>query len=189
MANANSPSGLRAVRHIGGGQVRVNNYTIASAYNTDIFHGDVVEMTGTGKNIAKAAATNVDNLGVFKGCRYVNAQGEQVFSKYWPASTVATEVVAEVYDDPNIVFSGQCDTLDEADVGQLVDIHVGTGSATTGVSGLYANVGGGTATTGMSLRILGLVSSPDNAYGAYAKAEFIFAEHVMKGVVSGVGGI
>jgi hypothetical protein len=189
MANANSPFGLKVVRHISGGMTRVSEYSIASGYSTDIFYGDVVEMTGTGKNIAKAAAANADNLGVFKGCRYVDSQGRQVFSKYWPASTTASKIVALVVDDPNAVFEVQCDTLAEADIGQLVDIHVGTGSTVTGVSGLYANVGGGTATTNMTLRLLELKPTPDNAYGAYAKAHVIFVEHVMKGVVAGVGGI
>lgn len=189
MANVNSPHGLRPVRHMTGGDVRVNEYSIASAYATNIFFGDPVEMTGTGKNIQLAAAQNVDNIGVFAGCRYVNAQGEQKFSKYWPASTSATEIVAMVYDDPNIVYEIQCDTLAEGDIGQLVDWAAGTGSTTTGVSGAYADLTTGTATTNMSLRLIELKKSPDNAYGAYAKAYVVFAEHVLKGVVAGVGGI
>lgn len=189
MSNVDSPFGLRAVRHMTGGCVRTNEYSIASAYNTNLFHGDVVQMTGTGKNIAIAAAGNADNIGVFKGCRYVNAQGEQKFSKHWPANQVATQIVAMVYDDPNIVYEAQCDTLAEGDVGALVDINAGTGSTVTGVSGVYADVGAGTATTGKSLRLIELKNSPDNAYGTYAKAFVVFAEHALSRVVSGVGGI
>jgi hypothetical protein len=33
------------------------------------------------------------------------------------------------------------------------------------------------------------VNRPDNEYGAYAKIEVVFAEHALKGVVAGVGGI
>lgn len=187
MANANSPFGLRPVRHQTGGMIRLTEYSIASGYNTSIFSGDVVEATGTGKNISKAAAANADNLGVFSGCRYVDAQGKQVFSPMWPASTVATEIVALVYDDPNIVFECQTDTVAEADVQLLVDWNVGTGVAATGVSGLYAD-NATKAATGCSLRIIGLVPRVDNAYGAYAKIEVVFIEHVMKGVVAGVGG-
>jgi hypothetical protein len=171
-----------------GGTIRANEYSIASAYGTSIYHGDVVEMTGTCKNVSKAAATNVDNIGVFAGCRYVNSAGQQIFSKYWPASTTATDIVAFVYDDPNILFSVQCDSLAEAAVGTLIDWNVGTGSTVTGYSGLYA-VGSSTATADQSLRVMGLLQSPDNAYGAYAKAEVSFAEHALKGVVAGVGGI
>ena len=188
MANVNGPFGLRPARHHSGGKIGANEYSIASGYATSIFTGDVVEMSGTGKNVEKAAAQNADNVGVFAGCRYVDAQGKQVFNQYWPASTTATEVVAFVYDDPNIVFEAQCDTLVEGDVGALADWAVGTGSIVTGDSGLYV-VASSTGTTGKALRIMGLSDKADNAYGAYAKAEVMFAEHVMKGVVAGVGGV
>ena len=172
-----------------GGACRLSKYSIASIYNTNIFQGDVVEMTGTGKNIAKSAAGNADNIGVFNGCSYVDSGGNVIFSKHWPANTVATKIVANVYDDPNIVFEVQCDTLAEGDVGTLVDINVGTGSTVTGISGAYADIGAGTATTNKTLRLIELKQSPDNAYGTSAKALVVFAEHVLKGVVAGVGGI
>lgn len=189
MANDNSAFGFRPVRHQAGGKIRTNEYSIATGYSSNIFHGDVVEMTGTDKNIQVVAAGNTDNLGVFAGCRYVDSSGNQKFSKHWPASTTATNIVAYVYDDPFIVYECQCDTLAEADIGQLVDLNAGAGSTTTGVSGFYADVGAGTGTTGKSFRLIELVTKPNNAYGAYAKALVTFQEHVMMGVVSGVGGI
>lgn len=188
MANTDAATGLRPVRHLTGGSIRPSEYSIASAYASNIFTGDVVESTGTGTNIQVAAGGNADNLGVFAGCRYVNSSGEQVFSPYWPASTTATDIVAYVYDDPNIVFEGQADTIAEADVGLLTDWDDGAGSTTTGLSGRELAVSSG-ATTNQALRILRLVPRPDNAYGTYAKVEVVFIEHVMKGVVAGVGGI
>jgi len=188
MANVDGAFGLRPSRHKSGGCIKSNDYSIASAYGSNIFIGDIVDMTGTGTNIAVAAGGNADNIGVFAGCRYVNAQGEQVFSKYWPTGTVATDIVASVWDDPDIIFEGQTDTLAEADVALLTDWDDGAGSALTGLSGreLVASSG---ATTGQALRIVRLVPRPDNAYGTFAKVEVMFAEHVLKGVVSGVGGI
>ena len=121
------------------------------------------------------------------GCRYVNAQGDQVFGKYWPASTVATKIVALIADDPYMVFEAQADTLAEADVGLLVDWDDGAGVARTGLSGREL-VASSAASTNQSLRIMRLVPRPDNAYGAYAKVEVMFIEHVLKGVVAGVGG-
>ena len=147
-----------------------------------------MEMTGTGTNIQVAAAGNVDNIGVFAGVRYVDGQGNQVFSRYWPTGTTATDIVAYVYDDPNIVFEIQADTIAEADIGQLIDWNLGSGSTSTGVSGAYAEEST-KGSTGKSLRIVRLVPRVDNAYGAYAKIEVVFAEHAIKGVVSGVGGV
>lgn len=187
MSNIDGAFGLRPVRHINGSCIHNNEYSIASGYSTNIFYGDAVEMTGTGRNVAVSVGGNVDSIGVFQGCRYVNAQGEQVFSKYWPASTVATEVVALVVDDPDVIFEGQCDTLAAGDIGALVDYDDGAGAAFTGLSGREV-VGSSTGTSGKALRVIRLVPRPDNAYGAYAKAEFMFAEHALKGVISGVGG-
>lgn len=191
MANTNSPFGLRPVRHLSGGVIRANEYSIASDYGTNIFTGDVVELSGTGKNVTKAAATNVDNIGVFAGCRWVDASGKQHFSQYWPASSVSTltDIIAYVYDDPSLIFECQADGAVVGEMQLLVDWNVGTGSTVTGQSGLYAVVSGTSATTGGSLRVMGLVDRPDNAYGSYAKIEVMFAEHVLGRVVSGVGGI
>lgn len=188
MANDNAPSGFRATRHLAGGNIRLSEYSIASGYGTSLYFGDPVEMTGTGKNIAQAAAGNADNIGVFAGCRYVDGQGNQVFSKMWPAGTTATDIVALVYDDPNIVFEIQADTLAEGDVGQLVDWNLGSGNSNTGVSGAYADESTKGA-TGKALRVIGLVPRVKNDYGDYAKIEVAFAEHALKGVVSGVGGV
>ena len=190
MANTDAKTGLRPVRHNGGGQVRMSGrYTIASAYGTAIYKGHPVQLTGTTNEIAVAEAGNVDNLGVFGGVSYTDASGNQVFSKYWPASTVATNIQAWVYDDPDIVYEIQGDSVAITDIGALADWNAGTGSASTGLSGAYAAVNAATATTGKALRIMGLVQRPDNAYGAYAKIEVMYAEHVLKGVVAGVGGI
>jgi hypothetical protein len=190
MANTNAPFGLRPFRHMSGGDCnRTNAYSIASEYGTSIYTGDVVELTGTGRNIAKSAAANMDNIGVFKGCQYVNSQGEQVFSHYWPASTAATDIIAHIVDDPNVSFECQADGAVVGEMQLLADWNVGTGSTTTGQSGLYAVVSGTSSTTGKALRVVGLIDRPGNAYGSYAKIEVMFATHVLGRVVSGVGGV
>jgi hypothetical protein len=189
MANVNGPFGLRPVRKLGGGEITQNEYSIATAYATAIYTGDVVEMSGTGRDITQAAATNVDNIGVFRGCSYVDANGRWTFSPYWPGvSDGKTSIVAYVIDDPDVVFECQASTIAEADIGNMADWHVGTGSTSTGISGLYWDEST-KATTNTSLRAMRLVNRPDNAYGAYAKIEVMFAEHALMGVVGGVGGI
>lgn len=184
MANTDAKFGFRPVSHPSG-DVRLapQAYTIASEYGTALYRGQVVEMTGTGRNIQSAAAGNADNRGVFWGVEYTNASGERISSRYWPASTVATNVKALVYDDPDIVFEVQCDTLAEGDIGANADHIVGTGSALTGDAGSYLEASA-TATSGKSFTIIGLVNRPDNAYGAYAKALVKFVEHVG---ISGAG--
>ena len=104
------------------------------------------------------------------------------------ADIVVAHVVAYVYDDPDIIFEAQVSTIAAADIGNLMDIAVGTGSTLTGISAAYLDEST-KATTGTTFRVLDLKPSPDNAYGAYAKVRCVFAEHVLKGVVAGVGGI
>jgi hypothetical protein len=187
MANVNAPRGLVPIRHATGGVIRTESYTIASTYGYDIGRGHPVELTGTGKNIQLSAATNVDSIGVFAGCRWVDANGSQHFSNYWPASTTGTEIEALVWTDPDIIYEIQADSCAEADVGLLADWNAGTTSTTYGVSGAYAVVSAA-ASTDKGLRVLGLVPRVDNAYGAYAKVEVKFAEHAIGDVVAGVGG-
>lgn len=187
MANVSAPMGLTPSRVLGGGCIVANPYSIASEYATSIFTGDPVEMTGTGKNVALAAAGTVNAVGVFAGVRYIDSEGRPQFKPYWPGGTVGTEIEALVYDDPSIIFRIQADTMAATDVGALCDWVAGTGNVKSGQSGAQAEASS-TATTGKSLRILGLLPEVGNAYGAYAKAEVMFAEHALKGVVAGVGG-
>lgn len=180
MANINAPRGFVPLRKKDGTAcVASNEYSIASDYTTKIFRGEVVELTGTGTNIAQAAAANADNIGVFWGVEYKDAEGRYHFKPYWDAPTGATDIKATVYDDPNIIFLAQCDTLAEGDVGALADFAVGTGDIKYGCARSYVDVGSGTGTSGKSMRIRRLYADPENAYGAYAKVECEFAEHAL----------
>lgn len=190
MPNTSAPRGLVPRRTLSGASIVTNPYSIAANYTTAIYRGDVVQLTGTGKNIAQSEAGNVDNVGVFAGCYYTDATGKPVWAKYWPGvSDGKTNIVALVYDDPNIVWEVQADGCVAAEVGLLADWNVGTGNTASGLSGLYAVVSGTSATTGGSLKVMGLVDRSDNEYGAYAKIEVLLIEHVNNSTVSGVGGI
>lgn len=188
MANTNAPFGLRPARLFNGGDIRSSEYSIAAAYGTKIYTGDPVQLSGTGTNIEVATGGTADSIGVFAGCRYINEQGRPTWSHYWPANSAYGGIVALVWDDPNVIFEIQMDSLAEGDVGQLVDWDDGTGSTATGMSGRQG-ANASKATADKSLRILRLSPTPGNAYGSYAKAEVLFAEHALKGVVAGVGGV
>ena len=70
MANKDAAFGFRPVRHLTGGEIRANEYTIAANYGTDIFHGQCVKAVTAG-GIEAAAAGNVI-LGVFGGCFFTD---------------------------------------------------------------------------------------------------------------------
>jgi len=178
MANVNAPRGLWPVRHGTGGVIRLEEFTIASGLTADIFLGDVVRSTGTGKNIQRA--TNAaDILGVFAGCQYIDANGDVQFAKQWKSGTATLgtqKATAWVYADPNIIFGAQIATIAEADVNLFADLVVGTGNALTGVSGDTVTI-----TTGDQFRVIGLlpdaVAGALSEYGAYAKVELQCVRH------------
>lgn len=190
MANTDKPFGLKPVRHLTGGEIRSNQYDIAATYTTAIFRGDVVEGVADG-SIELAEAGNVDNLGVFWGCEYDDSAGAHHFSPYWPGTASCTNIKAIVFDDPDIVFAIQSDATGAAaaDVHNGADIEYVAGDTKTGVSKVNLDVSAGLGTTGKSFRILRIVNDGENVAGAYSVVEVMFNEHVMKGVVSGVGGI
>lgn len=190
MANLNAPRGLLPRRHMSGRSIVQNKYTILNGYTTSLYRGDPLILSGTSNNVAIAVGTagtpSVAGIGVFAGCEWTDSAGDYHFSSYWPASTVSTDAVAFVWDDPDIIFGVQSLSFALNDIGALVDFTYAAGSTKTGYSGCYLDSTTGTADK--TFRLLGLIDSPDNAVGAYAKVECMYIEHALRGVIAGVGG-
>lgn len=189
MANTDAAFGLRPIKLVGGGTVgRQSEYSIASGYSSNIFNGSPVKSTGTGRNIAIASAGDT-MLGVFAGVSYKDSNGEIQYRQHWPASTVATEVKALVYDDPNILFEVQADEdIVAADIGATADlVNTTTGSTSTELS--LAELDSSTigTTGGVGVKIHALSDRPDNATGNYAKVLVLINEHELRpGTLTGV---
>ena len=104
--------GFKPVSEFGGlsyaGSTRM--YPIATGYSTNLFNGDIVQLSGgtvvtTTMSAASSPATPVaGTLGIFLGAEYVNSSKQTVRGQYWPASTVSDYAVAYVVDDPRTVF-------------------------------------------------------------------------------------
>jgi hypothetical protein len=153
MASTASPYGFKPVNEIGGLPYAGSTRSFAlnpAGYGTNIFNGSLVYVATTGylqlvtadgsdgtTNAFPAGTTLTGAVGVFVGCSYVNAQGQTIFSQYYPAS--ALNAVAFVVDDPNTVFQAQANgQLTIADLGANVTLanaqSTSTGSTTTGNS-------------------------------------------------------
>ena len=118
MASTAAPYGLKPVNLVGGqpyaGSTR--QIKIASAYDTNIFNGSIVSIVTAGTlEIVTTIGSNssvfpAGTVGVFVGCSYTDPNSKQkVFAQYWPASTVASDAVGYVVDDPDVVFQIQAD--------------------------------------------------------------------------------
>jgi hypothetical protein len=145
MANPDAPFGFRVVKsRSGNASNMVNEYAIESTYGTSLFTGDAVALDASGRCIIATAGEAI--VGIFQGCRYTDSTGNMVFRPYWPASTVATNPVALVADDPSLVLEVQSDgSMTAADIGQLCDLDTSqAGSTATGMSKMQTSATGST---------------------------------------------
>ena len=178
MASSATPYGLKAVNLIGGqpyaGSTR--QIKIASGYGTNIFNGSIVSIVAGGT--IEIVTTNGDNstpfpagtIGVFVGCTYTDpSTGNITFKQNWPTGTVASDAMAYIVDDPDVVFQVQADgAVTQADLGQNVHLaavqSTNTGDTTTGNS--TSAVSATTAvTSGFAFRIVDFVDAPGSAIG------------------------
>jgi hypothetical protein len=184
-----APYGLEAINRVDfmpyAGATR--QLPIASTYNTAIYNGDIVMVKGG--SIIKSTVTvdstsdNTANLtyGVFVGTQYVNTQGQTVQAQYYPGNASATSAIAYVVDDSQaafkvaITFSGNATitTANASVVGTNLQIRQGTGSATTGNSGLsvVAPVSGTGNAAALPVRVVSVV--PETASGNNAYVEVV----------------
>jgi len=178
MANVDAAFGFVPVRHMSGNAPRANKYTITSGLAENIFSGDIVILTADGV-LTPAGATETNQIGVFGGVSYTASDGSYVYSEYWPSGTVATDIIAYVYDDPYTVFKVQsAGTTAQTNIGNCADIVAGAGSTTTGRSGFEIS---GTMSNGTAqCKILSLHETPDNAFGLNAIMEVLINEHLLK---------
>ena len=168
MANNNSSFGLKPVRMMGGapysgGQSR---YRIASGATTPIFQGDLVTQLTAGVIGRHVATGTVPIVGVFNGVQYTDpTTGEQVFNNYYPGSIAASDIIASVVDDPNVVFEVQADAaMPVADLFGNFDIVDGSpvGDTSSGISNSELDVGTGATTATLPLKALDISQDPDN---------------------------
>jgi len=192
MANKDAAFGLKPVRMMGGspysgGQSR---YRIANNLSGKIFQGDLVKQV-TGGGIERAAAgSTVPVVGVFNGCQYTDpTSGEQVYKNYYPGSIAASDIIAFVIDDKNVVFEVQADdTFPVADLFGNFDIvdQATTGDVYSGRSNVELDVTTGATTTTLPLKAIDISQDPENDDVASANTNVlcVIQNHIM-GVSSG----
>jgi hypothetical protein len=190
--SVDAPYGLKPVNLIGGlpfaGATR--QFPITSNYGTSLFNGDVVQLDGNGAVIITTLSNDASAVpgvvGVFLGCSYTNpATKQKLFSQYYPANTVASDIVAYVCDDPNALFkvvSVTANTADGASTGLLpafksraaaiptnAELVLNTGLTATGNSrmGVYIN----NVATALPFRVVDVVAETANSSGNFV--EFI----------------
>ncbi len=182
MATTAAPYGLKPVKRADGMPYAgaTSTYLIDPAGEaTNLFNGQVVTIgadgyialaTGSGADVTtnNLGGSGIGAIGVFVGCEYQNAEGQQIFSQYYPTGTAnGGAIKAYVVDDPNVLFQAQLDgTGAQTVIGAITKFasvqSTSTGNTTTGnsTSALDATV----QTTVGAFKIVGHVSDPSDAY-------------------------
>ena len=183
MATTAAPYGLKPVRRADGMPYAgaTNTYLIDPAGEaTNIFNGQVVIIgadgfialaTGTGADLTSnsiSGTSGVGAIGVFVGCEYTNAEGQQLFAQHYPSGTAnGGHIKALVVDDPNVLFQAQLDgtgaqTIIGTNTFFAAAQSTSTGNTATGnsTSALDATV----VTTAAAFRIVEHVSDPADAF-------------------------
>ena len=176
MASTQTPYGFRAVNELGGLPYAGSTRTFLidpAGYATNIYNGSIVYVNAAGYiNIVATTGADVTTnsfpttgaftgaIGIFVGCSYVNAQGQQMFGQYYPSGTTGV-VTAYVIDDDRAVFQVQSvGTVAQDALGANVYLNAvqstSTGSTTTGNSNTAIIIGSSAAaTTGWAFRVVG----------------------------------
>jgi len=178
MASTAAPYGFKPVNLVGGqpyaGSTR--QIKIASGYASNLFNGQIVSIVAAGT--VELVTTNGDNstpfpagtIGVFVGCSYTDPNTKQkLFAQYWPTGTVASDAVAYVVDDPDVVLQVQADgSMAQATLGSNAHLAAvqssSTGSTTTGNSNTALDATVNT-TSGFAFRVVDFVDAPGSEVG------------------------
>ena len=180
MASTASPYGLRPVNRIDGMPYAgaTSQFLIDPAgEGTNLFYGQVV-IIGADGYIALSTATGADlttnnlggsslgAIGVFVGCSYINAQGQQIYGQYYPSGTTGV-VTAYVVTDDSVTFQAQLDGVaDQSDLGANTFFaavqSTSTGSTQTGNS--TSALESTTQTAAAAFKIIGFASPVTDAF-------------------------
>ena len=166
----NAPDGFQPIDRVDGmpyaGATR--QYAIDNA--ADIYNGDLVVLvagvvypfTGTDAGYP---------LGVFMGAQYTNSMGQTIQGQYYPAGA-ANGVAYVVVDDQAaykvaVTDSGSAvvDTTTVAAIGANMEVVQGTGSTTTGNSGMSVLAGSEIDTSTFPIRVVDVVPATKTATG------------------------
>lgn len=185
MSATSAPFGFIPAKHPNGSMVNAAPYRIASGYATDLYKYQPVKLVTAGT--IQAGAATEDLIGVFAGVEYTDALGRRVVDTQWPASTVATDIVAWVWDDPATIFVVQADgSVPQAGVGAQADITNATANANRMSSSTLNSTLEAAAAQGQ-FRIIGFDGSVDNAVGdAFTKVLVQIAQHQYRGDKAGI---
>jgi hypothetical protein len=178
MANINSIFGFRSVKKVGAGYnaSAQNEYVIANGESSAIYQGDPVVLNANG-SISVGSSAGAELIGIFNGCFYTDPTTQKpTYSNFYPGGVAASDIVANVIDDPNALFEVKVDDTNggQAQVGSNANIATySAGSTRDGVSNVALDGSSFTTNAAANFRVVSLSTDPDNSDYASANASII----------------
>ena len=170
MATTAAPYGARPINTTsasGSYTGKVQHIKIASAYDTAIFYGDFVKLVTAGTVEKDTGTAALTPIGIFMGCKYTDSTSKQMtFNQQWPADMAASDAVAYVVTDPEVLFQMQSDeTVAQAALGANASVVQTAGSTSIGNS-KNAFDGSTVATTNtFPVKVVDFVDGPTSSVG------------------------
>ena len=167
MAASASPYGARPIGTLsasGSYSGKVRHLPIASGYSTAIFNGDFVTVHTDGTITKDTGTAALNSVGIFVGCSYTpSTTSQKTFNTQWPASSVASDAMAYVIDDPHVVFQMQGDeAVNTTDRGLNAGVVQTAGSTSIGKSKNALDASTPATTLTLPLRIIDFVDGPSS---------------------------
>ena len=193
MANQSGNFGLRPSRMLGGTPFNnsQNRYRILKNYGSAIFQGDLVAASDNGTIIVAGATTN-PVVGVFNGVFYTDPTTQKpTFKNYYPGTVSANDIIANVIDDPNVVYEIKADeTFANSDLFANYKIAVGTGDTASGSSRNALDVSTADSSSTFVLQAIDVSQDPDNSDQSTSNVNVLVRinAHQDKGGVVGING-
>jgi hypothetical protein len=178
MANINSIFGFRSVKKVGAGYnaSAQNEYVIANGESSAIYQGDPVVLNANG-SISVGSSAGAELIGIFNGCFYTDPTTQKpTYSNFYPGGIAASDIVANVIDDPNALFEVKIDDTNggQAQVGSNANIATySAGSSRDGVSNVALDGTSFATSSAANFRVVSLSTDPDNNDYSSANASII----------------
>ena len=169
MATTAAPYGFVPVNRLGGyegGSFRQLKMT--NSYGTSVFFGDIAELVAAGTIEIDTVATSSRPIGIFQGCSFTDPNlNYKLFSQMWTASTVATDILAHIADDPRQVFQVQGEgSFAQTMLGLNAEVSTyAAGNTNIGKSVLSLEATTPATTNTFPFRTIAFVDGPDSAVG------------------------
>jgi hypothetical protein len=175
MANSDTPFGFRPVRMLDGSpySASIREFSTAAGDATAIFIGDPVILSGTSQTIDGKIYADVDQAATGNVIAGVVVGVKPVTEASLTYRAASTQRILYVETGQNVLYEIQevsgGTALAAADIGLNANFIVGSGSTTTGMSGVELNNSGEATTNTLDVQIVDFPNRADNEIGEHAK--------------------